>query len=87
MVQSDAYVLNNWRHHHEDQQIATRYWRVDYYSSGPTFTGWKDSPGTLPAGYQPLVTTSPETWLLRFGWKHWGELETHAVPGRDCYEG
>jgi len=81
------YVLNNWRHHHEDERLETRYWMVDYFSSGPTFSGWKDPPGKPPPSYEPLATKPPETWLLAVGWKHWGDLATYAVPGRDCYEG
>jgi len=81
------YVLNNWRHHSEDRGLDTMFWEVDWFSSGPTFAGWREARPELPAGYQPLATSSPETWLLAVGWKQGGAISMHAIPARDCYEG
>jgi hypothetical protein len=78
-----AYVLNNWRHHREDlagaQRLATK---VDWYSSGVTFTGWSRDPRIeLPAGYAPLPTSPPRTSLLRFDWTRFGLIDVFEVPG------
>ena len=79
------YVLNNWRRHQQDQDIERMFWDVDYYSSGTTFTGWKELTGSmyeLPEGFQPLPVARPHTWLLEKGWmKAGGELSMYAVPG------
>jgi len=37
-----AYVLNNYRHHGEDQVGVARTWKADPFSSGPLFLGWKE---------------------------------------------
>jgi len=76
------YVLNNWRRHGRDAGMA---WTVDYYSSGPSFAGWKerDAVAVLPEGYQPLPVARPRTWLLAVGWQRaGGAISVRAVPGR-----
>ncbi|MEO8550489.1 MAG: transposase [Kofleriaceae bacterium] len=80
------YVLNNWKHHGEyaprDRNGNT--WRVDPYSSGPAFDGWKqrdvlDASAANPyAG--PLVWL-PKTWLLAEGWRRYGLLDVDEIPG------
>ncbi len=80
------YVLNNWRRHHEDQGIETMFWDVDYFSSGVSFTGWKELQGTtyvpeVQVGYAQLPVCSPRTWLLSVGWERAGTISMHAVPG------
>jgi REP element-mobilizing transposase RayT len=81
-----AYLLNNFRHHREDQASFARTWRVDPFSSGPVFTGWKEleeSPVLWPlrASYHPLLVRRPQTWLLR-NWDRFHPLiSTHEVPG------
>jgi REP element-mobilizing transposase RayT len=83
-----SYVMNNWRHHQEDQGFDSTFWEVDYFSTGPGFLGWKEGVVPLPAGYEPLPTAVPETWLLTDGWRRGGgEISMRAVPGKSCYEG
>jgi len=72
-----AYVLNNWRRHGKDQGSK---WAVDYYSSGPAFTGWKELDVELPTGYQPLPVSRPRTWLLANGWTRAGSISLFEVP-------
>jgi REP element-mobilizing transposase RayT len=81
------YVLNNWRHHGEDQDIDTMFWAVDYFSTGPSFAGWNEPAPPLPSQYERLPRSVPESWLLREGWRRGGVISMHAVPGKACYEG
>ena len=79
-----AYVLNNWRRHGEDRRHPAR--KVDAYSSGITFNGWKEREDALflftpPRGYIPLTVSLPTTWLLRVGWMKWGKISEFEVPG------
>jgi REP element-mobilizing transposase RayT len=81
-----CYVLNNWRHHDEDQRNKTRDWKVDPYSSAIAFPDWKEreeSPILYrpPPTYLGLVTWRARTWLLREGWKRHGLISIHEVPG------
>jgi hypothetical protein len=65
-----AYVLGNWRKHHEDLDPALRGWRLDWFSSAPTFAGWAECDmGKRPLGYEPLQVSAAQTWLMREGWK------------------
>ena len=83
-----AYALNNWRRHSEDRAPFAREWKVDPFSSGPLFFGWKELEGTpflwpLRPTYQPLIVLRPRTWLLARGWQqHHPLISTHEVPGR-----
>jgi len=82
-----AYTLNNWRHHREDQVQPARSWRVDPFSSGALFFGWKeleDSPVLWPLRptYHPLIVRRPHTWLLSKGWSQFHPLiSVYEVPG------
>ncbi len=82
-----SYVLNNWRHHHEDRASFARTWRVDPYSSGVAFPDWKeleDSPFLYrpPPTYFPLLVWRPRTWLLAKGWQQFHPLiSVREVPG------
>ena len=79
-----AYVLNNWRRHHEDERtLAARRAAVDPYSSAPAFTAWRDRPTTLdlPADYQPLPTARATCWLLTTGWRRHRPLSVREEPG------
>ncbi len=82
-----GYILNNWRHHGEDRAGFARGWRVDPFSSGPVFTGWKELEGSpvlwpLPPAYHPLIVFRPRTWLLAKGWSQRHPLiSVHEVPG------
>jgi REP element-mobilizing transposase RayT len=81
-----GYVLNNWRHHAEDREVPGR--RVDPYSSGVNFGGWKeleDSPFmfNVPDGFSRLSTSVPRTWLLQIGWKKAAPISVFDLPGPD----
>jgi putative transposase len=80
-----SYVLNNWRKHREDRGETQRKWRVDPFSSGALFGGWKELEGhevfwPLPLTYQPLIVYLPTTWLLRVGWQRHGLIRTSEIP-------
>ena len=75
-------MLNNWRKHRAD---AGESFRVDPYSTGVLFRGWKafETPGFAlftPKGYEPLVVQEPRTWLLRVGWMRHGRIDFREVP-------
>ncbi|HEY5939044.1 MAG TPA: transposase [Kofleriaceae bacterium] len=80
-----AYVLNNWRKHGEDRCGLPSTWKIDPFSSGVGFGGWRELEGpTLwkpPPTYQALWVWLPRTWLLREGWTRHGLVSTHEVPG------
>jgi REP element-mobilizing transposase RayT len=81
-----AYCLGNWRHHGEDRAPSARTWKVDPYSSGALFAGWKELEGSpffwpLPPKYLPLIVLRPQTWLLR-SWDRFHPLiSAREVPG------
>jgi REP element-mobilizing transposase RayT len=80
-----AYVLNNWRHHGEDQRGLARDWQMDPFSSAVLFDGWKERTGNplvppLPPRYRSLIVWFPKTWLLSTGWRRYGRISTHEVP-------
>jgi putative transposase len=79
------YVLCNWRHHHADKSTELRGWRVDYFSSGPTFSGWAEygrhrEPFPTHAEYQPLPVSDPRTWFLSHGWMKVGPISLLDEP-------
>ncbi len=79
-----AYVLNNWRKHKEHRTRLLENHRVDPFSSGPSFEGWRDlgeALDVLPDSYQPLPVWCPKTWLLAEGWKMYGLIATTETPG------
>ncbi len=78
-----AYVLNNWRRHGKDRGVASQ---VDRFSSGVSFDGWKETGATdflksIPADYEPLPVSRPQTWLLSVGWRRHGLISVREVPG------
>jgi len=81
-----AYCLSNWRHHGEDRAPFAQTWKVDPFSSGATFTGWKELEHAavlwpLPPTYHPLIVFRPRTWLLR-SWDQFCPLiSVREVPG------
>jgi REP element-mobilizing transposase RayT len=82
-----AYVLNNWRKHREDQSALSRTWKVDPFSTGVLFEGWRELDEAqfyLPyrETYLPLVVYLPKTWLLREGWRKagLGSVPFYEVP-------
>jgi REP element-mobilizing transposase RayT len=81
-----SYVLNNWRRHGEDRKALARTWKVDPFSTGVDFPGWKelgDSPllYRTPKTYQSLVVWRPKTWLLNESWKQHAAISVFEVPG------
>jgi len=80
-----SYVLNNWRKHREDATDKTRGWKMDLFSSGYAFLGWKGYDPTtewktLPDTYDPLIVWFPKTWLLQEGWKRHGLIDPFEIP-------
>lgn len=78
-----AYVLNNWRRHHEDLAPSLEKASVDPYSTGVLFDGW-DVPFekfTIPEGYEPMLVQPPKSWLLREGWRAHPRIGVHEIPG------
>ncbi|MEO6773515.1 MAG: transposase [Kofleriaceae bacterium] len=82
-----SYVLNNWRHHGEDNRERTRTWQLDPFSSAVTFEGWKERearPGqryVQPPDYVAPLVWAPRTWLLTVGWRRYGLISAFEVPG------
>ncbi|MBA3820302.1 MAG: transposase [Deltaproteobacteria bacterium] len=81
-----AYVLNNWRRHRLDASPVTRSWEVDYFSTGPSFPGWRELDDAaflyrVPATYERLMVARPQTWLLSTGWQKAGSISMSEVPG------
>jgi REP element-mobilizing transposase RayT len=87
-----AYVLNNWRKHERDRSVTSNKWRVDPFSSGVLFTGWKDlgelglSRWNIPDGYLPLTVLEPKTGLLRVGWQRHGLVPCAEIPSAKMFE-
>jgi hypothetical protein len=84
-----AYVLNNWRKHREDEaSLEARTWKVDPFSTGALFAGWKEREGKAllwktPVTYEPMFVYLPSTWLLQKGWlRGGGPFSVHHVPSQ-----
>ena len=79
-----SYVLNTWRRHDEDESSeAAHRATLDPYSTAIHFRGWREAEQfAIPAGYEPLPSAAPETWLLRVGWERHGRISAFDVPGR-----
>jgi REP element-mobilizing transposase RayT len=80
-----AYVLNNWRKHREDRYGLPSTWKVDPFSTGVLFEGWKERQHEdvyMPfrETYQPMVVYFAKTWLLRDGWRMYGLISFGEVP-------
>jgi len=78
------YVLNNWRRHGESQLRLASGWKVDPFSSAPSFDGFEDVDARAiawPERYVPLPVWEPRTWLLSEGWRMHGLVGTTEVPG------
>ena len=83
-----AYVVNNWRRHDQDEDWGeTRFWDVDYMSSAPSFTGWKElATQRLMHDVDPaerLQVARPQSWLLAAGWQLAGPISMYETPGLD----
>ena len=74
-----AYVLNNWRHHREDEGARrSRVAALDPYATGYGFDGWAEA--IEPPDFEPLPAVAPETWLLRVGWRRHPRIGMWEVP-------
>jgi transposase len=74
-----AYVLLNARRHLAKlgrQPPATAC--IDPASSGRWFSGWR---GGAPPSRDPPAVAAARTWLLTFGWRKRGLIDTAEVPG------
>lgn len=72
-----AYALGNWRKHGEDRGDFGRTWKIDWFASAISFTGWAeyndpDFPRHGPDTYIPLRVDPARTWLLSEGWRRGG---------------
>ncbi len=81
-----AYVLNNWRKHGEDRRAVARGWKIDPFSTGWGFLGWREHEQaqwawSKPPTYEPIPVYGPRSWLLREGWKRHGLIGMREVPG------
>jgi REP element-mobilizing transposase RayT len=80
-----SYVLNNWRKHREDRSSIARQWRVDPFSTGLLFSGWKEREDAVVLWrwretYQPLVVYFAKTWLLTVGWRRHTLIRFNEIP-------
>src|ERR1700733_10815313 len=78
-----AYVINNWRRHREDRSGGLLGGRIDPFSSGLQFAGWREPlPAiALPTDYEPPAVSRPQTWMLAEGWKRGRPISVFEVPG------
>jgi REP element-mobilizing transposase RayT len=80
-----AYVVNNWRRHDEHLAAFARAWKVDPFSSGIGFDGWKELAGApfrlRPTTYEELAVWPPRSWLLSTGWRRHGLISYDEKPG------
>jgi REP element-mobilizing transposase RayT len=77
------YVLLNRKHHAAEQKFAKNW--IDPFSSAPWFDGWTAKVIAIEGWPENLVaydrpTASPETWLLRVGWRQCGLLALDERP-------
>jgi hypothetical protein len=78
MVQSDVYVLGNWRKHGE----ALPGVRLDPYSSAFALPDWLEGDSIrLRDLHAPVSVALPRTWLLAEGWRRAGTISPWARPG------
>ncbi len=80
-----AYVLNNWHHHDEHRAAVARGWKIDPYSSGSQFGGWKELAASAllfppRETYEPLSVCLPKTRVLKSGWRRHGLIKAGEVP-------
>lgn len=76
-----SYVLNNWRKHKEDRTAELRGFAIDPFSSANAFDGWAAAVHGWPPTYEPLPVHAPASWLLSVGWRIYGLISPHEVPG------
>ena len=79
-----SYVINNWRRHGEDGgRVGLFGGRIDPFSSGALFEGWRPAIQSWPwpEDYEPPPVSQPQTWLLAQGWKRAKPIGSTEVPG------
>jgi REP element-mobilizing transposase RayT len=78
------YVLNNWRKHRQAGRYSLFDGRIDPYSSGVLFDGWKErtQPVAIPENYDAPRVSAAQTWFLIHGYKLGPPISVYAVPGR-----
>jgi REP element-mobilizing transposase RayT len=76
-----SYVLNNWRKHKQDGR-GLYVGKVDPFSSGLLFEGWKErtQPVSIPEGYEAPRVSAAQTWYLTKGYKLGPPISVWAVP-------
>jgi REP element-mobilizing transposase RayT len=76
-----SYVLNNWRKHKQDGRGLFD-GRIDPFSSGLLFEGWKErtQPVAIPEGFEAPRVSAAQTWLLTKGYKLGPPISVWAVP-------
>lgn len=80
-----TYVLNNWKKHNEHERPSCANWEVDYYSTAPSFTGWRtpldpDCSHDFGWEYELLPGAEPRHFFLRAGWRRAGSIAVDTVP-------
>jgi REP element-mobilizing transposase RayT len=77
------YVLNNWRKHRQDGGYSLFDGRIDPYSSGILFAGWKERtlPVSIPEGYEAPRVSEARSWYLMTGYKLGPPISVYDVPG------
>jgi REP element-mobilizing transposase RayT len=73
-----AYVLLNARHHLGERARKLNNVALDPCSSAAGFDGFKDAP-SAPVACEEVKRA--KTWLLGVGWRKWGLISIHEVPG------
>jgi len=81
-----TYVLNNWRHHHEDRGMESMFWEIDPFSTAWSFGGWQDlrdpdTPRDGLEGLEGLPSAASQTWLMNVGWQRHGLVRVGYTPG------
>ena len=76
-----CYVLNNWRRHGEDRGATIR---VDHFSTGYWFHGWKERGPleSVPSDVEVLPSCKAQTWLLEDGWRKAPPISLYDRPGQ-----
>jgi hypothetical protein len=76
-----SYVLNNWRHHQEDNaSVPTSEAFLDPYSSALSFPPFS-ARFRVPPGYKLLPVSPPTTVLLTKAWQSIGVISPLHCPG------
>jgi putative transposase len=69
------YMVGNYRKHAAQSGRCLPPRWVDPFSSARQLDGWNQR-----VRLEPGVVASPQSWLLRVGWRRHGRLDAHAIP-------